>query len=197
MVRLKYGAARFLATASVVAVMSLPALAQSDAEKAAALRDAAAKLRETVKVLEDTAKLLDGGAGAQTAEKAKKKIGFLHALDNSPLEFKFRPDQTITPAVETFHVTAKNAYEGDEAAIKRGKKLYMKLCRGCHLKTGTGRIGPNIVDDDWKYPRTSTEKGMFEIIYAGGAGAMQAFGKRVDQDAILKVMAYLTVLRKK
>ncbi len=118
-------------------------------------------------------------------------------LDDSPIEFKYRPNQKITSAVKQMHLTGKNVYEGDAAAIKKGKKLYSKLCKGCHLKDGTGRIGPSIVDDEWKYPRTTTDKGMFEIIYAGGAGAMQAFGKRVDQDVILRVMAYLTVLRKK
>jgi cytochrome c-L len=35
---------------------------------------------------------------------------------------------------------------------------------------------------------------MFEIIYAGGAGAMQAFGRRLGQDEILKVMAYVSAL---
>jgi cytochrome c-L len=45
-----------------------------------------------------------------------------------------------------------------------------------------------------KYPRTDTQKGKFEIVYAGGAGAMQAFGRRIDQDQILKVLAYVETL---
>ena len=49
--------------------------------------------------------------------------------------------------------------------------------------------------DNPKRARTGTERGRFEIIYAGGAGAMQAFGQRLDQDQILQVMAYLEVLR--
>ena len=44
------------------------------------------------------------------------------------------------------------------------------------------------------YPRMTTDHGKFEIIYAGGAGAMQAFGRRIDQDAILEIIAFLDTL---
>ena len=133
-----------------------------------------------------------GGAASSGAP-----IEFLHALDNQPIEFKFRPQQTLTPAVEEFHRTAENPYRGDEQAIAGGKKIYSKYCKSCHLKDGSGRIGPSLVDSRWKYPRTGTDRGKFEIIYAGGAGAMQAFGRRMDQDDILKVMAYLEVLNRR
>jgi cytochrome c-L len=132
---------------------------------------------------------------ADTADTAGGKIQFLHVLDGKPIEFTYRPDQTITPAVEEFHQTARNFYRGDPDAVQAGKKLYSRLCKSCHLEDGTGRIGPNLVDDVWVRPRTDTEKGRFEIIYAGGAGAMQAFGRRIDQDDILKVMAYVDDLR--
>lgn len=121
-------------------------------------------------------------------------IVFRHVLDNRPIELTFLPDQTITPAVETFHETGENPYKGDEAAIATGKQLFKKWCQSCHLADGSGRIGPNLTDDHWRYPRTATDQGKFEIIYAGGAGAMQAFGKRLDQDAILKIMAFLDTL---
>ncbi|MGI9420687.1 MAG: c-type cytochrome [Geminicoccaceae bacterium] len=128
---------------------------------------------------------------ATDAEAAETEaLVFLHALDNKPFEFTYRPDQEITEAVEHMHTTGKNLYAGDEAAIKEGKKLYMKYCKACHLKDGKGRIGPNLRDDEWKRERTGTEKGRFEIIYAGGAGAMQALGRRIDQDQILKIMAF-------
>jgi len=93
------------------------------------------------------------------------------------------------------HATGENLYAGDETVLKEGKKLYLKYCKACHLKDGKGRIGPNLRDDDWKRERTGTEKGRFEIIYAGGAGAMQALGKRIDQDQILKIMAFTDTFR--
>jgi cytochrome c-L len=142
--------------------------------------------------------LLAGAAPAQGTEPertAEDVILFRHVLDDEPIAFTYRADQEITPAVEAFHQTAENPYVGDPAAIEAGHQLYAKLCQACHLPDGTGRIGPNLVDERWRRPRTDTDIGRFEIIYAGGAGAMQSFGRHIDQDQILRVMAYLKVLR--
>ena len=122
---------------------------------------------------------------------------FHHVLDNSVIDFSFKPDQKITEAVTAFHKTAVNPYNGNAEAIAAGKTSYDALCAACHLKDGTGRIGANLIDDEYRYPQVATDKGMFEIIYAGGAGAMQAFGKRISQDDILHVMAYVQKLRAK
>lgn len=123
------------------------------------------------------------------------EIEFRATLNDKPLEFKYRKNQTITPQVEAFRRTGVNPYAGDADAIKAGAKTYKKLCQACHLKDGSGRIGPNLTDDQWSRPRTHTEVGRFEIIYGGGAGAMQAFGRRIDQDDILKVMAFIDTFR--
>ena len=128
---------------------------------------------------------------------AGEPIEFLHALTNKPLEFKYRTDQEITPQVEAFKQTGVNPYSGDEEALAAGKKIYDKLCAACHLKDGTGRIGPNLTDDTFTRARANTEVGRFEIIYGGGAGAMQPLGRRIDQDDILKVMTYVDALGQK
>ena len=139
------------------------------------------------------------GTVAQDAIEPERKpdgtIQFRLALDNSPLELDYRPEQTITPAVAEFQRTGQNPYRGDPEAIAAGKAVWQKWCRACHLDDGTGRIGPNLVDDQVHYQRVATDVGRFEVIYAGGAGAMQAFGKRVDQDTILALMAYLAELQ--
>lgn len=122
-------------------------------------------------------------------------IELFHALTGKPLELQYRQDQVITEAVETFYSTRENPYAGDETAIADGLKIYKKQCQACHLKDGKGRIGPNLTDNDWLRPRTDTDVGRFEIIYGGGAGAMQAFGRRIDQDDILKVMAFIDTFR--
>ena len=130
-------------------------------------------------------------AGASVAQG----IELRHALTGKPLELKYRTDQTLTEAVIAFHQTGENPYAGDSGAIAEGEKHYKKHCQSCHLKDGSGRIGPNLTDETWQRERTDTEVGRFEIIYGGGAGAMQAFGRRMDQDAILKVMAYIDTFR--
>ncbi|GMG84131.1 hypothetical protein LNKW23_33450 [Paralimibaculum aggregatum] len=132
---------------------------------------------------------------AAAAPAAADGIEFKATLNDKPLQFKYRTNQEITPAVESFHKTGENPYAGDAAAIADGQKIYKKMCQACHLKDGTGRIGPNLTDEEWARARTGTEVGRFEIIYGGGAGAMQAFGRRMDQDDILKVMAFIDTFR--
>lgn len=145
------------------------------------------------------ASLAAGAAAAQAAGEDTAASGdgieFRHALTGKPLDMDMQSDEELTEAVETFHQTGENPYAGDEDAIAAGKKTYDKLCAACHLKDGSGRIGPNLTDDTWTRERTDTEVGRFEVIYGGGAGAMQAFGKRMDQDDILKVMAYIDTFR--
>jgi cytochrome c-L len=133
---------------------------------------------------------------AGVTRAAGDDVQFLDPLTDEPLALAQRPAEAITPAVERFHATGENPYAGDRQAIAEGKKIYDKWCRSCHLADGSGRIGPNLNDDQWNRPRTGTDQGKFEIIYAGGAGAMQAFGNRLDQDEILKLIAFVDTLQK-
>jgi cytochrome c-L len=133
---------------------------------------------------------------AGTTGPAADGIEFLDPLTNEPLEIQQRPGEHVTPAVERFHATGENPYAGDQEAIAEGKKIYAKWCRSCHLDDGSGRIGPNLNDNQWNHRRTGTDQGKFEIIYAGGAGAMQAFGDRLNHDEILKLIAFVDTLQK-
>jgi cytochrome c(L) len=90
-----------------------------------------------------------------------------------------------------------NAYNGNRGAISAGKGLYDKWCASCHLADGTGRMGSNLVDAQVTYPRVKTDAGVYEVIYAGATGAMQAFGDRIGQDDILKIVAYVNSIKKK
>jgi cytochrome c-L len=120
------------------------------------------------------------------------EVQFQDPLNDEPLDV---PREDVSAAVAQFHETGENPYTGDEQAIGEGRALYKRWCQACHLPDGTGRIGPNLVDDQWRYERNGTDVGQFEIIYAGGAGAMQAFGQRLTQDEILRLIAFLDTLR--
>ena len=132
-------------------------------------------------------------AGGAVAEP----VVFRHALDNAPLEVKPRPNEVETEAVKSFKETGKNSYVGDEQALAEGKRLYQVNCQACHLPDGSGRIGPTLIGDTSKYPRGTTDVGMFEILYGGASGAMQSFARRgMTQDQMLKVIAYVRSLKK-
>lgn len=124
-------------------------------------------------------------------------VVFKDVLTKQPIQFNKMPNQQLTDAVKQFHKTAKNPYTGDQQAIAKGKQNYTQYCQPCHMPDGSGRLGPSLIDDQWSHPDLSGDKGMFEIIYAGGAGAMQAFGDKISQDEILKTMAYIETLRQK
>jgi cytochrome c-L len=121
---------------------------------------------------------------------------FTSPIDNGPLEVKLLPGEQITDAVQKFYDTGENPYKGDAQALADGKSIYEMICQACHMPDGSGRIGPSLIGGTHHYPRFTTDKGMFEIIYGGGTGAMQPFGKRLTQDKILRVMAYVRSLKK-
>ena len=124
-------------------------------------------------------------------------IEFKNALTNAPLDVKPKTGEVETDAVKSFKSTGENPYNGDAAVLEAGKKLYTTNCGACHLPDGTGRIGPNIIDDTVVRERVGTDLGMFEIIYGGGSGAMQSFHRRgMVQDDMLKIMAYVRSLKK-
>jgi cytochrome c-L len=127
---------------------------------------------------------------------AAEKIVFRHVFDDQPLDVRPKPGEELTAAVKQFVQTGKNPYARGSDVLAEGKKLYEEWCQSCHLPDGSGRMGPSLVDDVFIYPRTHTDVGMFEAIYGGAGGAMQAFDKRLSQDQILRVMAYIRSLRR-
>lgn len=125
----------------------------------------------------------------------REQLHFTHVFDDSPLGVLTpRAGENFTEAVDEFQKTGENLYSGDAEAIANGQRIYNRWCQGCHRRDGSGRIGPPLNDEQVRHERAATQKGMFEIIYGGAAGAMQPFGQRLDQDEILKLMAFLETL---
>lgn len=137
------------------------------------------------------------GAPVETSSTTGGPFQLRSALDNKAIEFNLKPGDKVTPAVEQFRKNGVNPYNGQAAAIADGKKVYQQWCASCHLADATGRMGSNLIDAQVTYPRVKTDAGFFEVVYSGATGAMQAFGNRVGQDDILKIIAYVNSLKKK
>jgi cytochrome c-L len=119
-------------------------------------------------------------------------LAFTHALDDEPLDvFTPREGEEFTEAVEDFHLSGENPYDGEEEAIADGEDLFNRNCRACHGVEGAGGMGAALDDEVYKRERAATDKGIFEIIHGGSAGAMQPFANRLDQDEMLRIMAYI------
>jgi len=124
-------------------------------------------------------------------------IVFRSAIDGSPLDLTPKPGEKETAAVRTFKRSGRNPYNRQERAAREGRRLYAARCQGCHLSNGKGRLGPSLITDQPEYSQSKTDVGMFEIIYGGATGSMQPFSLQgLRQDNILKVMAYVTKLRR-
>ena len=132
--------------------------------------------------------LVGGAAVAETT--------FRHVFGDQPLDVSPKPGEQFTAAVTEFHQTGKNPYSDDKQALEEGKKIYATFCQVCHLPDGSGRMGASLIGEKHVYPRVANDVGLFEVVFGGAAGAMQPFGKRMTQDQILKVMAYVRTLMK-
>jgi len=131
------------------------------------------------------------------AASLSQPVEFHHVFDNSLLDVAPKPNEQFTEAVREFHRTGQNPYAGKPEAIEEGKRLYGQFCQACHMPDGSGGMGASLIGDKHIYPRITTDKGWFEVVFGGASGAMQPFGLRMSQDQILRVMAYVRTLVKK
>ena len=86
----------------------------------------------------------------------------------------------------------ENEFEGDAEAIEYGRQRFARRCAYCHGGGGAGAKGPSLVRGKFKYSRKGLTSELFSII-AGGIPNTQmgAFGRLLDGDEILKIIAYM------
>jgi len=135
--------------------------------------------------------LLIGCLLALASPALAEDVVFRHVFDGSPLDVKAKPGETFTPAVIEFHQTGKNPYNDKPDALAEGKRFYVLNCQSCHLPNGQGGMGASLVSDKHVYPQVKEDPGLFAVVFGGASGAMQPFSKRLNQDEILKIMAYV------
>ena len=94
----------------------------------------------------------------------------------------------------------ENPYEGNQEAIKEGKKHYvLKGCAAlhCHGPKGKGSGGPALNKGVFNHSDGSTYS-LAYIITNGIAGTkMGAYGSTLKEDEILKLIAYIRAVTKK
>jgi cytochrome c oxidase cbb3-type subunit III len=89
-------------------------------------------------------------------------------------------------------VRALSGQEHDATAAERGAPVFAEQCASCHGEGGEGNpaVGaPRLSDDVWLYG--GGRKELYETIWNSRSGVMPAFGHRLTEDTIRKLVVYV------
>jgi cytochrome c oxidase cbb3-type subunit 3 len=88
----------------------------------------------------------------------------------------------------------QNPYRGNQVALYEGRKLFQQYnCSGCHGGHGGGGMGPSLRDKVWIYG--SSDAHIFSSIAEGRAHGMPAWGTRIPEEQIWKLVTYIESMR--
>jgi cytochrome c oxidase cbb3-type subunit 3 len=86
-----------------------------------------------------------------------------------------------------------NPFETDPQVRTIGSQLYHSYnCVDCHGMDGSGAMGPSLADGRWRFGGTPAE--VFESIYQGRPDGMPAWGGRISDADIWRLVAYVRSL---
>lgn len=86
-----------------------------------------------------------------------------------------------------------NPFEGDKAKIQEGGALFVSYnCMDCHGADGSGAMGPSLADGRWHFGGAAGQ--VFQSIYEGRPEGMPAWGGRIPDDQIWRLVAYVQSL---
>ncbi|HHE32995.1 MAG TPA: c-type cytochrome [Chlorobaculum parvum] len=100
--------------------------------------------------------------------------------------------KTIEQSTETEPASGAERYIGNPDAIAAGKAEYDAHCAACHLSDARGAIGPNLRK---RLKFGSTPEKIYESIALGRPAGMPAFGKKLNDEKISKIIAFIESLR--
>jgi cytochrome c oxidase cbb3-type subunit 3 len=87
----------------------------------------------------------------------------------------------------------RKPYAGDRDAIATGQMLFNAMnCSGCHSGFAGGGMGPSLRDSAWIYGNTDAQ--IYSTIAEGRPAGMPAWGAKLPEDQIWKIIAYLRTL---
>jgi cytochrome c oxidase cbb3-type subunit 3 len=89
---------------------------------------------------------------------------------------------------------ASNPFAGDKVAMSQGRQLFNRMnCSGCHGDHAGGGMGPSLRDVDWIYGNEDAQ--ILSTIAEGRAHGMPAWGTKMGDDQIWKLVTYIKSLR--
>jgi cytochrome c oxidase cbb3-type subunit 3 len=90
-------------------------------------------------------------------------------------------------------VQLTNPFQGDPTKVKEGGALFVSYnCMDCHGMDGSGAMGPSLADNRFHFGGSAGE--VFQSIYEGRPEGMPAWGGRIPDDQIWRLVAYVQSL---
>lgn len=87
-----------------------------------------------------------------------------------------------------------NPYGQEAVALSEGRRLFESYnCDGCHGGHAGGGMGPSLRDQDWIYGSSDTQ--IFNSIAEGRGNGMPAWGTKLPDDQVWKLVAYIKSMR--
>ena len=129
--------------------------------------------------------------GTDAAEEERRPRFTLASLDTA----RIHPGPAVPRegAGDPTELAGRNPYEGNIHAIQEGYRLYRWMnCQGCHADGG-GAIGPALWDEHWIYGAAPAQ--IAESILRGRPGGMPAYGGKIPEGEVWKLVAYLQQLK--
>jgi cytochrome c oxidase cbb3-type subunit III len=104
------------------------------------------------------------------------------------------PIGPIPGATESGLKPRTNPYTQDPVALAEGRRIFVWYnCYGCHGGHAGGGMGPSLRDVTWIYG--DSDANIFNSIAEGRAHGMPAWGTKLPEDQIWKLVAYIKSLR--
>lgn len=101
--------------------------------------------------------------------------------------------------VEAYKATLKDfisvdnvVYLEDAGSVAKGKELYNKNCKSCHLVGGAGDVGPNLTDEYWL--NGGDIKSIFTVV-TNGKGGMPKWAGKLKSKEVQQVISYINTLQ--
>ena len=122
------------------------------------------------------------------------------ATAGSPPETSPQPPSVLRTPIGPIPGPAKamnlptDPFIGNPVALQEGRRLFIWFnCYGCHGGHGGGGMGPSLRDPVWIYG--SADAQVFSSIAEGRAKGMPAWGTKIPEDQIWKLVAYIKSMR--
>jgi len=134
-------------------------------------------------------------AACKPQQPAGASVSEVPATRTPQVSYVLRAPEGPVPTLGVSQVQTSvfDPYARNQGAIEEGRFLYVRMnCAYCHGFDGTGGMGPDLTDNQWRYGASDVD--IFNSIYRGRAQGMPAWGTILPENEIWELVTYVRSL---